>query len=147
MYAAFPRSEYYQRIRLPPQRLPFSGMIHIVRHTQSASGAVETTVDLSGSSMLHSLNVPSLQPRRSLRPPLPFAVNLLLPSSHYYAVDLRVHILTRLNGFTFRYGPLVALSTLSPFRCLHRPKTRFPVRRLHLLSGRAFHPLEASGLS
>lgn len=22
MYAAFPRSEYYQRVRLPPQRLP-----------------------------------------------------------------------------------------------------------------------------
>jgi hypothetical protein len=26
MYAAFPRSEYYQRVRLPPQRLPPLGM-------------------------------------------------------------------------------------------------------------------------
>ena len=36
---------------------------------------------------------------------------------------------------------------LSPIRYLLRPKTRFPVRRLHLLSGREFHPLEAPGLS
>ena len=47
----------------------------------------------------------------------------------------------------FRYDSLVALSTLSPIRYLLRPKTRFPVRRLYLLSGREFHPLEAPGLS
>jgi hypothetical protein len=47
----------------------------------------------------------------------------------------------------FRYGSLVALSTLSPIRYLLRPKTRFPVRRLHLFPGREFHPLEAPGLS
>src|ERR1019366_5902577 len=35
MYAAFPRSEYYQRIRLPPQHLPFSGMLRIVRHPRA----------------------------------------------------------------------------------------------------------------
>ena len=46
LYAAFPRSEYYQRIRLPLQRLPFSGMIHFVRHTRCASAAHQ---DLSGS--------------------------------------------------------------------------------------------------
>src|SRR5215469_17104866 len=45
----------------------------------------------------------------------------------------------------FRYGSLVALSTLSPICCLLRPKTRFPVRRLHLLSGREFHPLGTPG--
>jgi hypothetical protein len=58
-----------------------------------------------------------------------------------------VKYLTRLNRVYFRYGPRVALSTLSPIRYLLRPKTRFPVRRLHLLSGREFHPLEAPGLS
>jgi hypothetical protein len=47
----------------------------------------------------------------------------------------------------FRYGSLVALSTLGQIRYLLQPKTRFPVRRLHLLSGREFHPLEAPGLS
>ena len=58
-----------------------------------------------------------------------------------------VKYLTRLNRIYFRSGPLVALSTLSPIRYLLRPKTRFPVRRLHLFSGREFHPLEAPGLS
>ena len=47
----------------------------------------------------------------------------------------------------FRYGSRVALSTLSPICHLLGLKTRFPVRRLHLLSGREFHPLEAPGLS
>ena len=58
-----------------------------------------------------------------------------------------VKYLTRLNRVYFRSGPLVALSTLSPIRYLLRPKTRFPVRRLHLLPRREFHPLEAPGLS
>jgi hypothetical protein len=56
-------------------------------------------------------------------------------------------ILNEADLLHFRYGSLVALSTLSPIRYLLRPKTRFPVRRLHLLSGREFHPLEAPGLS
>src|ERR1035438_8189038 len=56
-------------------------------------------------------------------------------------------ILNEADLLHFRYGSRVALSTLSPCRYLHEPKTRFPVRRLHLLSGREFHPLEAPGLS
>jgi len=54
---------------------------------------------------------------------------------------------TDFKTYHFRYGSLVTLSTLSPIRYLLRPKTRFPVRRLHLLSGREFHPMEAPGLS
>src|SRR5574341_1523810 len=38
--------------------------------------------------------------------------------------------LTRLLWLHLRYGPRVALSTLSPCRYLHVPKTRFPVRWL-----------------
>lgn len=45
------------------------------------------------------------------------------------------------------YGPLVALSTLNSRRYLRKPKTRFPVRRLHLLSGQEFHLLEAPVLA
>ena len=45
-----------------------------------------------------------------------------------------------------RYGPGVALSTLSPCRCLHEPKTRFPVGGWPL-PGRESHPLDAPGLS
>src|ERR1700693_4927776 len=56
-------------------------------------------------------------------------------------------LLNEAQSLHFRYGSRVALSTLSPIRYLLRPKTRFPVRRLHLLSGREFHPLEAPGLS
>ena len=43
------------------------------------------------------------------------------------------------------YGPEIALSTLSPFRYLHKPKTRSPVKWLPLFLGRGFHPLEAPG--
>src|SRR6516162_2808434 len=56
-------------------------------------------------------------------------------------------IFNEAQSLHFRYGSLVALSTLGPIRYLLRPKTRFPMRRLHLLSGREFHPLEAPGLS
>src|SRR6266849_953284 len=56
-------------------------------------------------------------------------------------------IFNEAQSLHFPYGSLVALSTLSPMRYLLRPKTRFPVRRLHLLSGREFHPLKAPGLS
>jgi hypothetical protein len=46
-----------------------------------------------------------------------------------------------------RYGPRVALPTLSSCRYLHKPKARFPVGWLFPLPGREFHPLEASGLA
>ena len=47
----------------------------------------------------------------------------------------------------FRYGPNVALSTLSPCRYLHAPKTRFLVSWLCSFQGREFHPLKAPGFS
>ena len=107
MYAAFLRSEYYQRIRLPLQRLPFSGMLHSSSILRSFPLRAETTVDLSGSSMLPFPNVPcSLTPPQS---PVTIAScgDLLLPSSHYDPVGLRVthHEAQSLH---LRYGPLVA---------------------------------------
>jgi hypothetical protein len=42
-----------------------------------------------------------------------------------------------------RYGLPVALSTLSSCRCLHKPKTRFPVGRLIPLSGAGISPAES----
>src|SRR5215471_11184414 len=41
-----------------------------------------------------------------------------------------------------RYGPSVALPTLSSYRYLHKPKARFPVGWLPPLPVREFHPLE-----
>src|SRR5262249_9548117 len=46
-----------------------------------------------------------------------------------------------------RYGPDVALPTLSPCRYLHAPKARFQVGRLFPLPGRELHPLEAPGFA
>ena len=46
-----------------------------------------------------------------------------------------------------RYGLDIALSTLNSCRCLHEPKTRFPVGRLFPFPGRESHPLKAPGLS
>ena len=139
MYAAFPRSEYYQRIRLPLQHLPFSGIIHFVRHTRSALLRTKTTVDLPGPLMLPSPNVPcALTPPQSPATS-PFAVAYwCLPATTICrpADDL----LNEADPLHFRYGPRVALPTLSPCRYLHEPKTRFPVGRLIPLTGAGISP-------
>ncbi len=44
------------------------------------------------------------------------------------------------------YGLDIALSTLNSCRCLHEPKTRFPVGRLFPFPGRESHPLKTPGL-
>src|SRR5258708_8751566 len=65
----------------------------------------EPTVDLSGSSILPFPNVPcSLTPPQS---PVTIAScgDLLLPSSQYDSVGLRVTIITRLNRFTCVTSP------------------------------------------
>ena len=129
------------------QHLPFSGIIPIVRHTRSALYADQ---DPSGSP--RSLAA-SLAQRAVLPDPAAVSGHLAIfggPTGAFQPLRYcrpAVEYLTRLNRVYFRYGPRVALSTLSPIRYLLRPKTRFPVRRLHLLPGREFHPLEAPGLS
>ena len=102
MYAAFPRSEYYQRIRLHTAASAF------LRSKSISSGILDplrartkTTVDLPGPLMLPSPNVPcSLTPPQSPATS-PLTVCLLVPASHYDAVGLRIKYLTRLNRFTF----------------------------------------------
>ena len=54
------------------------------------------------------------------------------PGSSYCLPELRPcrpadNNLTRLNHFTSRYSPSVALPTLNPCRYLHESKARFPV--------------------
>src|SRR5258708_275292 len=100
----------------------------------------ETTVDLSGSSMLPFPNVPcSLTPPQS---PVTIAScgDLLLPPSQYDAVGLRVTIITRLNRFTCVTARSSLVPTLNSCRCLHEPKARFPVGRLVPLSGAGISP-------
>jgi hypothetical protein len=140
MCSAFPRSKYYQRIRLPLQRLPFSEVIHIVRHTPTGPRRAKTAVDLSGSLILPFPNVPcSLTPPHS---PVPIARSgdLLLPSSHYDAVGPRFLIFTRLNRFTCVTARLSLAPTLNRCRYLRRSKARFPVGRLIPLSGAGISP-------
>ena len=140
VYVAFPRSEYYQRIRLPLQHLPFSGMFHSSSILRSFPLRAETTVDLSGSSMLPFPNVPcSLTPPQSPATS-PFAVYLLVPPSHYDAVGLRFTIITRLNRFTCVTARSSLVPTLNPCRCLHETKARFPAGRLVPLSEAGISP-------
>jgi len=60
MYAAFPHSEYYQRVRLPPSHLSSSGWSF--RLTYSAlTYRTKTRVDLPGSMTLPFLPMPCSQ--------------------------------------------------------------------------------------
>ncbi len=75
--------------------------------------------------MLPFPNVPcSLTPPQS---PVTIAScgDLLLPSSQYDAVGLRVTIITRLNRFTCVTARSSLVPTLNSCRCLHEPKARF----------------------
>ena len=100
----------------------------------------KTAVDLSGSLMLPSPNVPcSLTPPQS---PVTIAScgDLLLPSSHYDSVGLRIPTFTRLHRFTCVTARSSLVPTLNPCRCLHETKARFPVGRLVPLSEAGISP-------
>ena len=86
----------------------------------------------------------ALGPRRSLRQSSPYRLPTIafqvfdlvgLRSNYHEAQSLHLH-----------YGPDAALSTLSPCRYLHKPKTRFPVRRLIPLSGTGVSPARSTRL-
>src|SRR6201987_3524204 len=90
--------------------------------------------------MLPFPNVPcSLTPPQS---PVTIAScgDLLLPSSQYDAVGLRVTTITRLNRFTCVTARSSLVPTLNSCRCLHEPKARFPVGRLIPLSEAGISP-------
>jgi hypothetical protein len=138
MCAAFPHSEYYQRIRLPLWRLPFSGMIHIVRHTRSV---VYADQDHSGSP--RSLGA-SLSERAVLPDPAAVSGHLAICGVPTGACQpLRycrpaVKYLTRLHRFTF----VTARSSL----CLRL--VRFVTSRAQdSIPGEAAPPLNGAGIS
>ena len=118
-----------------------------VRHTRCASAAHQ---DHSGS--LRFLDA-SFSERAVLSDPaavsshLAFDGDLLLPSSHYDSVGLRITYLHEAQSLHLRYGPLVALPTLSSCRYLHEPKARFPVGRLIPLAGAGISPAGSIRLS
>ena len=141
MYVAFPRSEYYQRVRLPPQHLhPYGWSFQF-----AYSACAKTTMDLPGSSMLPFPFVPCSQtPPRS---PATIAI-CRLPTIAFQVFDLvGPRSCNEALSLHLRYGPNVALSTLSTCRYLHAPKTRFLVSWLGSFQGRELHPLKAPGFS
>src|SRR6516164_4631897 len=71
---------------------------------------------------------------------------LLLPS-RYLILSASGFLSHEAQSLHLRYGLGIALSTLNSCRCLHEPKTRFPVGWLFPFPGREFHPLEAPGLT
>src|SRR5207249_5491724 len=143
MCTAFPRSEYYQRVRLPPSLLSPSGWS--IRLTYSACFPGR---DGRGSPRCHDASISAhavlLDPagvssdHRLLR-------SLTVAFQVFDPVGLRM--CHEAQSLHLRYGLDIALSTLNSCRHLHEPKTRFPVGRLVPFPGREFHPLKAPGLA
>jgi len=131
-------SAHYQRVRL---RTAASAILRINPYRPAYSicpwEQTKTTVDLPGSVMLPFSERAVLTDHAAVSGHLAIFGVPTVAFQPLQRCRPAVSYLTRLNRIYFRSGPLVALSTLSPIRNLLRPKTRFPVRRLHLLSGRA----------
>ena len=93
--------------------------------------------------LFHSCH--ALRPRRGLQQPSPFN---RLPTIAFQVFDLvGPRSCNEALSLHLRYGPNVALSTLSPCRYLHAPKTRFLVGWLCPFQGRELHPLKTPGFS
>lgn len=142
MYVAFPRSEYYQRVRLPSQHLhpygwSFQFAYSVFRQDHDGSPRF-LDASFSIRAMLSDPAEVSSNHRRFYRLlTIAFQVfDLVGPRSCNEALSLHL-----------RYGPNVALSTLSPCRYLHAPKTRFLVSWLCSFQGRELHPLKTPGFS
>ena len=73
--------------------------------------------------------------------------DLLLPSSHYDSVGLRMIYLTRLTRFTFVTARALLCLRLAHVVTSMSPRLDSRWRGSFPLPGREFHPLEASGLS
>ena len=144
MYAAFPRSEYYQQVRLPPSHLPPSGWSFRLTYSRPllpAQGGGGSPRFHDASISVHAvLSDPAgvSNDHRLLRSPT-VAFQVFDP------VGLRMY--NEAPSLHLRYGLDIALSTLNPCRYLHEPKTRFPVGRLIPLSGAGISPAESAGLT
>src|SRR6266481_4977183 len=131
-------------VRLPPSHLSPSGLT--IRLTYSARfRQTKTAVDLPGAMTLPFLSMPCSQTPPDSPATIAFIGRLLLPSrfSTLSASGCPCHEARSLH---LCYGLDIALSTLNSCRCLHEPKTRFPVGRLFPFPGRESHPLKAPGL-
>jgi len=141
MYTAFPRSEYYQQVRLPLQLPLACGWSFQLTYSVFA----KTVTGLPGSATLPFPPCHALRPRRSLRFSRHFSkIYCCLPSIRPCRPP---NIILRGSIASLSLRPSFALSTLSLCCYLHTPKTRFQVWRLHHFPGLEFHQLDVSGLS
>src|SRR5437879_12654697 len=142
MYAAFPRSEYYQRVRLPPSLLSPSGWS--IRLTYSACFPGR---DGGGSPRCHDA---SISAHAVLLDPAGVSSDhrlLRSPTDAFQIFDpVGLRICHEAQSLHLRYGLDIALSTLNSCRHLHESKTRFPVVRLIPFPVRESHPLKPAGL-
>jgi hypothetical protein len=143
MHAAFPRSEYYQRVRLPPPCLSPSGFANSVdilglqQPDQDGSGSPS---GLDASISAHAVLSDPAGVSSDHRP----CGRLLLPSRYFDPVGLRMcHEALSLH---LRYGLGIALSTFSPCCFLHEPKTRFLVEWLVPLARAGVSPAGSARL-
>src|SRR5260370_15715246 len=143
MYAAFPRSEYYNRGRtstVASVSLRFSHSVDIL-------GPLQPDQDGGGSPRCHDASV---SVHAVLSDPAGVSSDHRLLRSPTVAFQIFDPVGPRIcheaPSLHLRYGLDIALSTLNSCRCLHEPKTRFPVGRLFPFPGRESHPLKAPGL-
>ena len=143
MYAAFPRSEYYQRVRLPPVHLSSSGWS--IRSAYSAP--IQAGQDNGGSPRFHDASV---SVRAVLSDPAGVSSDhrpWRSPTVAFQVFDpVGLRMCNEAQSLHLRYGPDIALSTLNSCCYLHEPKTRFPVGRLITLAGAGISPAGSARL-
>src|SRR5262249_8938332 len=112
-----------------PTSTTASAFLWMVHSVGLLEAVLKTVVDLPGSVTLPWSARAVLSDPAGVSGPLASSGGLLMPSKYstLSASGLPTHEAQSLH---LRYGPDVALPTLSPCRCLHEPKARFQVERL-----------------
>src|SRR5262245_35708327 len=135
-------SAHYQRIRLPRQRRPSYGW-----SIQSAY-SIDRVQDHRGSPRFRDASISAravLSDPAGVSGPLASCGSLLVPSK-FSTLSASGSPNHEAQSLHVRYGPDVALPTLSPCRCLHKPKARFQVERLILLAWAGIAPAGSARL-
>ena len=135
MYAAFPRSEYSSGSDFH-RRFIFLRMVHSV----DILGSLHPGQDGGGSPRCHDASISAhavLLDPAGVSATIAVFGRLLLPS-RYLILSASGFLSHEAQSLHLRYGLGIALSTLNSCRCLHEPKTRFPVGWLFPFRGGSF---------
>ena len=131
MYAAFPRSEYLQRV--------VAFIFLRIARSVDILGPFSTDQDGGGSPRCHDA---SISAHAVLLDPAGVSSDhrlLRSPTVAFQVFDpVGLRMCHEAQSLHLRYGLGIALSTLNSCRCLHEPKTRFPVGWLFPFRGGSF---------